>query len=490
VSSPATAGSLTEGDLTRPMVALAWPIIVTELLQVAYNLADTFWLGRYSTDALAAISLAFPLIFLFISVGGGFTVAGSTLVAQYTGAKSEGSAGTVAGQTLSFITLIAVTVGVAGFLLTDPMLSVLPSSAATGADVIPLAGEYMSVFFLGLPFLFGFFVFSALMRGYGNTRAPMVVMGVSVLVNVVIDPILIFGWFGAPELGVQGAALATIVSRGIATVMGIYILFGTSAGPTVSVADFRPKLEYVSQIVRIGVPSAVEQSATALGFITLTIMVISFAPEVVAAYGLGNRLTSLIFLPALGLGRATNTIVGQNLGARKPERAERAVYLAASVGAGVMVVAGVVAYLFAEPIVSIFVGTTGADAEATVRFSVEYVRIRAFEFGFIGVLQVVLGAYRGAGNTKTALAFSLIALWLGRVPIVYLLSFEYGFAETGIWIGMAVGQIVGAVLAAAWFTRGTWKRSVIDAGAEQSAEDVAGGDESEGERDDADEPAP
>jgi putative MATE family efflux protein len=489
VSSPSTAGSLTEGDLKRPMVALAWPIIVTELLQVAYNLADTFWLGRYSTDALAAISLAFPLIFLFISVGGGFTVAGSTLVAQYTGAESEGSAGTVAGQTLSFITLIAVTVGALGFLLTGPMLSGLPSSPGTGADVIPLAGEYMEVFFLGLPFLFGFFVFSALMRGYGNTRAPMVVMGVSVLVNVVIDPILIFGWFGAPELGVQGAALATIVSRGIATVIGVYILFGTSAGPSVSVADFRPKLEYVAQIVRIGVPSAVEQSATALGFITLTVMVISFAPEVVAAYGLGNRLTSLIFLPALGLGRATNTIVGQNLGARKPERAERAVYLAASVGAGVMVVAGVVAYLLAEPIVSVFVGTTGADAEATVRFSVEYVRIRAIEFGFIGVLQVVLGAYRGAGNTKTALAFSLVALWLGRVPIVYLLSFEYGFAETGIWIGMAAGQIIGAILAAAWFTRGTWKESVI-AGDEASSDAETGVDESAGEAEETDEPAP
>jgi putative MATE family efflux protein len=471
------------------MVALAWPIIVTELLQVAYNLADTFWLGRYSTDALAAISLAFPLIFLFISVGGGFTVAGSTLVAQYTGAKSEGSAGTVAGQTLSFITLIAVTVGVLGFLLTDPMLSALPSSPGTGTDVIPLAGEYMSVFFLGLPFLFGFFVFSALMRGYGNTRAPMVVMGISVLVNVVIDPILIFGWFGAPELGVQGAALATIVSRGIATVIGVYILFGTSAGPSVSLADFRPKFEYVAQIVRIGVPSAIEQSATALGFITLTVMVISFAPEVVAAYGLGNRLTSLIFLPALGLGRATNTIVGQNLGARKPDRAERAVYLAASVGAGVMVVAGVLAYLFAEPIVSVFVGTTGADAEATVRFSVEYVRIRAVEFGFIGVLQVVLGAYRGAGNTKTALAFSLVALWLGRVPIVYLLSFEYGFQETGIWIGMAAGQIIGAILAAAWFTRGTWKQSVID-GDEQSSQAADAVDGSAADAEDADDPAP
>jgi putative MATE family efflux protein len=482
------------------MFALAWPIVVTELLQVAYNLADTLWLGRLSTDAVAAISLAFPLIFLLISVGGGFTVAGSTLVAQYTGARSEGSAGVVAGQTLSFITAIAVVVGVLGYALTDSMLAVLPSSPATAGQVIPLAGQYMEVFFLGLPFLFGFFVFSALMRGYGNTRAPMVVMFVSVVINVLIDPVFIFGFADNPlfgllglqavedslyaatgfdGLGVAGAALATILSRGVATVLGIYVLFGTSAGPTVSLQDFRPQWRYIQQIVDIGVPSAVEQSATALGFITLTAMVVTFTPEVVAAYGLGNRLTSLVFLPALGLGRATNTIVGQNLGAGRSDRAERAVWLAASVGASVLLAISVVAYLFPEPIVGVFIDTGTASADQTIAYGAEYIRIRALEFGFIGVLQVVLGAYRGAGNTKTALAFSLFALWLGRIPIVYVLAFEAGFAQRGIWIGMAAGQILGAVAAAAWFTRGTWKEAVIDeAGGEtveSSPTDAGGG---------------
>ncbi|WP_089883609.1 MATE family efflux transporter [Halogeometricum limi] len=465
------------------MFALAWPIIVTELLQVAYNLADTIWLGRLSTDAVAAISLAFPLIFLLISVGGGFTVAGTILVAQYTGAKKEGSAGVVAGQTFSFITVIAVAVGVLGFFATDLMLGVLPSSPATAGQVIPLAGDYMRVFFLGLPFLFGFFVFSSLMRGYGNTRAPMVVMFVSVAINVLVDPIFIFGFENNPLFGmlglrgvetwlfaatgfegygVTGAAFATVLSRAVATVIGLYVIFGTSAGPDVSLGDFVPQREYIEKIVRLGVPSALEQSASALGFITLTAMVVTFAPEVVAAYGLGNRLTSLVFLPALGLGRATDTIVGQNLGAQKPERAERAVWLAAKVGASVMLVIGVVAYLFAEPIVGVFIGTGTDSAARTIELGAEYIRVRAFEFGFIGVLQTVLGAYRGAGNTKTALAFSLFALWFGRIPIVYYLSFVQGFGEMGIWIGMAVGQILGAIAAAAWFTRGTWKESVID----------------------------
>lgn len=293
-----------------------------------------------------------------------------TLVAQYTGADSAGSAGTVAGQTLGFITAIAVAVGLLGYAPTNPLLAVLPSSPATVGQVIPLAAGYMRVFFAGLPFLFGFFVFSSLMRGYGNTRAPTIVMAVSVFVDVVIDPILIFGVGPVPELGVIGAAVATVLSRGIATVTGLYVLLGTAAGPDVSLPDFRPRLEYVRKTVRVGVPSAAEQSASALGFITLTAVVVTFSPEVVAAYGLGNRLVSLVFLPALGL---------------------------------------------------------------------------------------------------------------GRVHIVYGLAVVGDFGPAGIWIGMAAGQILGAVAAGAWFTRGTWKSTVIDEGGDEAGD----ADDAVGDSDDA-----
>ncbi|WP_442905097.1 MATE family efflux transporter [Haladaptatus sp. ZSTT2] len=444
------------------MFRLALPIVITQLLQVAYNIADTIWLGRLSAAAVGAMSLAFPLIFLLLSVGGGFTVAGSTLVAQYTGAKSEGSAGKVAGQTMSFVTLLAIVLGALGFFATKPMLGLLPSDPETALEVVPLAAAYMRVFFLGTPFLFGFFVFSALMRGYGNTRTPMRIMAISVALNVVLDPIFIFGWIGFPALGIEGAALATLVSRAIATGLGFYVLFMTTSGPDVRLSDLNPELDIIRKIVSIGVPSALEQSASALAMITLTAMVVTFAPPVVAAYGLGNRLISLVFLPAMGLGRATNTMVGQNLGAKQTARAERAVKLAAVVGAGVMLGVAVIAALFPEPIVGVFLDTGTADAAATIRLGSEYLRIRSVEFAFIGVLQVLLGAYRGAGNTKTALVFSMLALWIGRVPTVYYLAFVEGMGPTGIWWGMALGNIVGAITAAAWFTRGTWKQSVID----------------------------
>ena len=492
--------TITEGGLARPLFGLAWPIVVTQLLQVAYNIADTLWLGRLSAEAVGALSLAFPLVFLVLSVGGGFTVAGSTLVAQHTGASAraddkpmaadgpdsdephpgEGSErdgrgtdegpdgdgtgpGEVAGQTLAFVTLLATGLGALGYVGVAPLLDLLPADAATAAGVVPLAADYMRVFFLGTPFLFSFFIFSALMRGYGDTRTPMVVMALSVGLNVALDPVLIFGWLGAPRLEVAGAAYATVISRGLASAIGLYVLFRTTRGPDVALRHLRLQYERVREIVSIGAPAALEQSTTALAMVALTGMVAAFGPPVVAAYGLGNRLISLVFLPAMGLGRATNTMVGQNLGAGKSGRAERAVGLAAGAAAALMLTVGVVALVAARPVVSVFMATGTDTAAATIDLATDYLRIRAVEFAFIGVFQVLLGAYRGAGNTRTALSFSLVALWLGRVPMVYSFAFLAGLGATGIWIGMTTGHILGALAAGLWFTRGTWKEAVVDA---------------------------
>lgn len=444
------------------MLGLAWPIVVFQLLQVTYNLADTIWLGRLSTNAVGAVSLAFPLVFLVISVAGGFTTAGSVLVAQYTGADSERSAGLFAGQTLAFTTVLAVVLGAFGYVATEPMLAALPSQAETGAQVVPLASAYMEVFFLGMPFLFGFYVFEALMRGYGNTRAPMVIMAASVALNVVLDPLLIFGWFGLPALGIEGAAVATVFSRGLATVAGVYLLFRSDLGPAVELGDLRLALDNVREITRLGVPTSLEQSASALALVTLTAIVVTFAPPVVAAYGVGNRLISLVFLPALGLARATETTVGQNLGANSPNRAGRAVRLAAGAAGGAMVLVAVVAALFAEPIVGVFIATGTPAATETIRLGAAYLAIRSVEFGFMGVMQVVLGGFRGAGNTKTAMSFSLLTLWVVRVPAVYALAFLADLGPTGIWVGMALGHIVGAIVSVAWFSRGTWRESLVD----------------------------
>ncbi|WP_244605273.1 MATE family efflux transporter [Halorussus halobius] len=457
-----SADDITEGGLARPLFHLAWPIVVTQLLQVTYNVADAFWLGRHSADAVGAISLAFPIIFFLIAFGTGFNVAGSTLVAQYVGADSEGSAGTVAGQTLGVVVAAGAVLSVVGHYGAGPMLSLYPSNPATAEAVVPLAQQYMELFVLGLPFMFAFMAFSALLRGYGDPRTPMRVMILSVALNVVLDPILVFGMGPFDPMGIEGAAVATVVARTVGGVVGVAVLFGTGLGPSVGVGDLVPDASHVRDIVTLGVPAALEESAGALAMVVLTVVIVTFEPAVIAAYGLGNRLISLVFLPAVGFGRATNTIVGQNLGAGKPDRAERAVKLAAAVGASVMVALGVLAATFPEPVVSVFMATGTEDAARTIAYSVEYLRIRTVEFAFIGVFHVLVGAYRGAGNTKTALAFSMLALWFVRVPVVAYLGLGTSLGPTGVWIGVAAGHVVGALAAAAWFTRGTWKEAVVD----------------------------
>mgnify|MGYP001627051376 CR=1 FL=1 len=459
-SEPDVKSRLTEGDLLGPMVALAWPMVVIQLLQVAYNVADTAFLGAYSADAVAALSLAFPIVFLMISIGGGFTAAGAILVAQYSGAGADRDADRIAGQTLVFVTIVAVAVGALGYLITDPVLALLPADAATQERIVPLASDYLRIYLLGTPFLFGFFVFVSLMRGYGDTRTPMRVMFVSVAVNVALDPLLIFGIGPFPALDVRGAALATIFSRLVATLIGLYVLFGTDAGPDIRRSDLVLNRADVSDIVRLGVPSTIEQSASSLAFIALTAMVVTFSPAIVAAYGLGNRIVSLVFLPAMGLSQAVDTVVGKNLGAERPDRAERGSRLAMGVTAGVMALLTGVVYLAPAPIAGVFLTAEGTGN--ALAYSVEYLQVAAFMFVPMGVLQILLGTFRGAGNTKTAMLFSVATLWFVRVPATYVLAFTLGWAEDGIWLAVVLGDVVGCLLALAWYSRGTWTEKYVD----------------------------
>jgi Na+-driven multidrug efflux pump len=207
-----------------------------------------------------------------------------------------------------------------------------------------------------------------------------------------------------------------------------------------------------------------------LAFITLTGMVATFPPAVVAAYGLGNRLISLVFLPAMGLGQATNTIVGQNLGADRPDRAERAVWIAAKLAVGVLSVVAILVWAFPTTILTPMMSADTAQAAETLRYGSEYLRVVALAFVFMGLFPVFLGAFRGAGNTTTALVFSAVALWLARVPVTYYLVFELGWGTTGIWTAVAIGDVVGAIAAIVYFTRGTWKGTIVDRNVETVAD--------------------
>ncbi|WP_254523707.1 MATE family efflux transporter [Natrinema caseinilyticum] len=445
---------LTSGDIARPLFYLSLPIIVTNLLQTAYNLIDTFWLGQYSTEALAAISFAFPMVFLLISVGMGLSVAGSVLVAQHIGADEEAEAEYAASQTVALSLLGAVILGLVGYVFVEELLGLLGASQ----DVLPLATEYMQVISLGMAFMFGFFVFIALMRGYGDTITPMLVMFGSVLLNVVLDPFLIFGWGPFPELGIQGAAIATVFSRALALAVGLAIMFRGARGVRIRLRQMRPDLSFAKKLVGIGFPASIEGMGRALSINLLLVIVGFFPTYVVAAYGIGTRVFSVIFLPAIAVARGVETMTGQNVGAGKPERAKAAADFAARTTFIVLGALGVVAWVGAEPIIAAF-----TDDAQVIEVGVTFLRYVAPSFGFIGVMRAYNGSFRGTGKTLTAAGIVLVIYGLVRLPIAATLS-QSALGYRGIWLAFAASNVLGAGLAYGWYRRGTWRRVDVTGG--------------------------
>lgn len=461
---------LTEGPIGRSLFFLSLPIIITNLLQVAYNFADTFWLGRYSTDALAAISLGFPLVYLFISLGLGLTVAGSVLVAQHTGATQTAQADYAASQTVAFTIAIGILLGAAGVIFVDEVLSVF------GADpvVLALATDYMRIISLGLPFLFGFIVFIALMRGSGDTLTPMLVMLGTVIINVILDPILIFGVGPVPELGVDGAAIATVFSRGSAAVVGLWILFSGGHGVQITLSDMWPDREYIRKLLRIGAPASLENTGRALSVNAILLIVTLFSTPVVAAFGVGIRVFSMIFMPAIAIDRGVETMTGQNIGAGNSDRVSKTNRFAAITSFGILSILGIITFIFAPEIIRAF-----DDSPAVVEQGATFLRWIAPTFGFVGILRAYSGGFRGAGKTLTAAVITIVLFGFIRLPVAYVVSqglipFDIWIFGTrtpeGIWFSFAISGIVAALVAAGWFERGTWRDRDLTEGTDTPAD--------------------
>ncbi|MFB6073869.1 MAG: MATE family efflux transporter [Haloarculaceae archaeon] len=452
---------LTEGGIVAPLVFLSLPIVITNLMQTAYNLADTFWLGQYSTASLAAISFAFPMVFLLISLGMGLSVAGSVLVAQHTGADETRQAEYAASQTVTFAFVASAILGAVGYPFVRPFLSFLGASPS----VLPGATAYMQVVAVGLPFMFGFFVFISLMRGAGDTITPMIVMFGTVVLNVILDPFLINGWalgpIAFPELGIQGAAIATVFSRGIAMLVGLVIMESGRRGIQIHLADMVPDLQYLRKILRIGLPASVEGTGRALSINALLLVVGTFTTPVVAAFGIGTRVFSVIFLPAVAVARGVETMTGQNIGAGEYDRAEKANYVAAKGLFAILAVLGFLIFLFPTPIVTAF-----NSNPTVIDTGTQFLRFVALSFGFIGIMRAFTGGFRGAGKTLIAAAISIVTLAVIRLPIAYVASqavlptdwWFLGHADPrGIWLAFFVSNVVGAIVAWLWFSRGTWR---------------------------------
>ena len=399
-----------KGSIVGALLRLAWPVVLGSLIHTAYNLADTFWLGHLSKEALAAPTISWPIIWLVLSLSDGIAVAGTALVAQYTGAGNREMADRVAGQVLIFLLIVASVLSVIGVVLIGELLKWMGAER----EVLERAASYCRIIFAGVPFIFGFFAFSGLLRGIGDTVTPMKIGAMSAALNAILDPFLIFGIGFFPRLEVSGAALATLLSRGVATATGIYLLFTGRVGLRVRPGYLRPDLRAFRKIAGIGVPSSLSSSGAALAF-TLFMRIISvFGTDAISAHGVGTRVTSLLRMPIFGLGAATATMVGQNLGADRIDRARRAVWTAMGISTGAMCLGGVMCAALRGYLIRAFI-----SEPEVVKLGSLFFLISPASLPFFSAYWIASSAFRGSGHTVYSMSMSLLHLW-GLLSLIHI----------------------------------------------------------------------
>ncbi|HLT07520.1 MAG TPA: MATE family efflux transporter [Cyclobacteriaceae bacterium] len=446
----------TEGKILGSLVSIAIPIIFSNILQSAYQLIDTFWLGRLGANAVAAVSISFPILFLVLSLGGGLTLAGTVIVSQFKGANDQTNVDFSSSQTVFVVFFVSVLLALVGNFAAGPMMRMV----GAGSEILEDSVTYFKISSYGFIFLFMFFVFQSLMRGIGNVLLPMYIVLGTVFLNLVLDPLFIYGFGPIPGYGVAGAAVASVMTQAISALAGIYILWKGRQGIRISKSNMYFDLGFMKKLFRIGLPSSFEQSTRAAGMTMMVMLVTSFGSEVVAAYGIGSRILSLVIVPALGLAIATTALVGQNVGAGKIGRAEKIGNLSYMVSFSSLSVIGVLFFLFAEALTAFFV----PNEPDVIKDGAFFIRIMSLSFGFMGVQQVLNGVFNGTGFTKASMMISILGLWVLRFPLAYVLSNHTALGYEGIWWAFPISNLITGLVAFAFYKSGYWKRRLVVGG--------------------------
>ncbi len=472
---------LTNGSLFWNLVFMSVPIMFSNFIQVVYNLTDTYFLGQMqegATQAVAVTGLAFPIIFLLASLGQGLAVAVTALVSRYKGRGETEKINLILGQTMLLnlvfiIFLVAVDLFALGHLL---------QWLKTPAEIIAEAHQYLQLILLGMVMMFIFFIFQSFAVAVGDSVSPMIINGISVLINLILDPILIYGLFGLPSLGVFGAGAATLIARSGTVAMAGYCMFRYYRRFIPVANDFKPDLPRIRAILAIAIPSSMAQTTTSAGFVMMQGLVNTFGTAVISANAIGNRFVNSIMMPPMGISSGLAGIIGQNLGAGKPERAVKSFYISLLMVMAIMSVGSFTIYNFGDRLTAIFVN----DPEV-IGYANEMLKINSIAVWFFGFLFMFWGVFNGSGHTRPVMIADILRLWLIRLPLAYLLSgyfcrewqlspgYLHDFLHfcaswladrpyTALWWPMIFSNL-SAVLMATWiYRRKTWLRQKIDLG--------------------------
>lgn len=440
-----------KGDILKALITLSIPIIINNFIQTLFNLVDSYWVGQISYVHFAATSFVWPVNFLFISLGIGISIAGTSLLSQLVGANKIEEAEKYASQIIAVSVIAALCFTIIGYFISPYIIK------AMGADteLAYLSNIYLRITFLDLVFMFLYFNINSIMSAQGNTVTPTILSGASAVLNMILDPIFIFTF----NWGISGAALATLVSRALLAIVGVFFLFREDNKIKPNFHNFRFDKGILKDVLRVGFPSSIGSAGSAIGFMVLNGFVVSYGTATLAAFGMVNRITSMIMQFSQGVGAALTSVVGQNIGARQLERAKAAFYQAVKIAIYVGVVGCILLIAFDKELIDFFIQSK--DDPLVISQGISFLRYISLSMPFLGIFSAFQGLFQGSGNTKFSMGMEIGRLWAVRIPMILIFKYFTDVGATGIWFSMSVSNLLVCVYGLIIYKSNKWNKAVI-----------------------------
>ncbi|GHB68579.1 MATE efflux family protein [Persicitalea jodogahamensis] len=444
--------SYTSGSIDRAIFLLAVPMILEMVMESLFAVVDVFFVSQVSTEAVATVGLTESVITLIYSVAIGLSTAATAIVARRVGEGSPAQAGKAIGQVILISVGVSVVMAGFGTYFAGDVLQLM------GADpeVIAVGTRYAQISFLSSPVIVLLYSLSGALRGAGSASAAMRSLWIANGLNMILDPLFIFGISFFPEMGVTGAAVATTIGRSVGVGYQLYFLYNTKKSVSIKWLDFTPDWKIIQNILNISAGGTGQFLISSASWIFLTRILAEFGSDVVAGYTIAIRIIIFTLLPSWGMANAAATLVGQNLGADQPDRAESSVWRTAKLNMWFLLGVAALFFIAAEPIVGWF-----STEPAVVQTGVTTLRVLCLGYGAFAYGMVVVQSMNGAGDTRTPIYLNLICYWLVQIPLAYLLGLVLEWGPIGVFVSVPAGETLLAVLGIVAFRRGRWRQTQV-----------------------------
>lgn len=443
-----TEQDFTEVKLSKAILLLSIPAVLEMIMESIFVVADIFFVSKLGADAVATVGLTESLVTIVYAISLGLATATTSMVSRRIGEKDPGKASETAIQAILTGIIVSIIIGIPGSIYSGKLLEIMGASDAirtqlTGYTRIMLGGNVVIMLL---------FIINAVFRSAGDAAIAMRVLWVGNIINIILDPCLIFGLGPFPELGVTGAAIATTTGRGIAVLYQFWLLFFGKKRIQLSIKHLRINIKIITKLIRLSLGSTGQNLIGTISWIALVRIISIFGSEIVAGYTIAIRIVSFVLLPSWGISNAASTLVGQNLGAKKPDRAEKAVMVTGYINMILLGIVGIILVLIPGYFISLFI-----DDPPVLTSGTECLRIISIGFIAYGFGMVLVNSFNGAGDTTTPLKINIFAFWLIEIPLAWILAIKFGMNEQGVFTAIVIAESIMTLTAWLVFRRGKWK---------------------------------